>query len=225
MKQLIMHNAPKSPISEAYRDIRTQLFYADKDRRIKTILFTSSKAGEGKTTTLCNVALSLADSEKRVIIVDCNLRNPMVHKLLDLSNIQGVTDVVAKVDRYSTFIHKTAHPLLDVMTSGRIPANPSEILSSDKIKLLFKQLSEDYDYVLIDSAPVVPVTDTVIMSTYIDRVIVVCESGNLEIELAQKTKERLENVGAKVLGAVINKVKMNKKNYRNDFLHRNRIKE
>lgn len=225
MKQLIVYYAPKSPISEAYRDIRTNLFYADSSRKIKTILFTSSKSGEGKTTTLCNVALSLADSEKRVIIVDCNFRNPMVHKIMDLSNIQGVSDVVQKVDRYSTFIHKTTHPGLDVLTSGRIPTNPSEILSSDKIRLLFRQLSEDYDYVLIDSAPVVPVTDAVIMSTYIDRVIVVCESGNLEIDMAQKTKERLEKVGANVLGVVINKVKMSKKNYRNDFVNAIRNKE
>ena len=182
-------------------------------------------SGEGKTTTLCNVALSLADAEKRVIIVDCNLRNPMVHKLLDLSNIQGVTDVIYKLDRYDTFVHKTAHPRLDVMTSGKIPSNPSEILSSEKIKMFFKLISEDYDYVLIDSAPVVPVTDTAIMATYIDRVIVVCESGKLDFDMAQVTKERLENVGANVLGAIINKVKLNKKNYRNYFQYPSRNKE
>ena len=225
MKKLIVNNAPKSPISEAYRDIRTNLFYADANRNIKTILFTSSMSGEGKTTTLCNVALSLADAEKRVIIVDCNLRNPMVHKLLDLSNIQGVTDVIYKLDRYDTFVHKTAHPRLDVMTSGKIPSNPSEILSSEKIKMFFKLISEDYDYVLIDSAPVVPVTDTAIMATYIDRVIVVCESGKLDFDMAQVTKERLENVGANVLGAIINKVKLNKKNYRNYFQYPSRNKE
>lgn len=225
MNKLIFNIAPKSPVSEAYRDVRTNLFYADAHGDIKTILFTSSTSGEGKTTTLCNVALSLADSEKRVIIVDCNLRNPMVHKLLDLSNIQGLTDVLYKLDRYDTFIHKTAHPRLDVMTSGKIPANPAEILSSDKIKMFFKLLSEDYDYVLIDTAPVVPVTDTVIMATYIDRVIVVCESGKLGIEMAQLTRERLEKVGANVLGAIINRVKVNKKKYRNNLLYTTRNKE
>lgn len=225
MNKLVFNSAPKSSVSEAYRDVRTNLFYADVNRTIKTILFTSSKSGEGKTTTLCNVALSLADSEKRVIIVDCNLRNPMVHKFLDLSNVQGVTDVLNKLDQYDTFVHKTVHPCLDVMTSGKIPVNPAEILSSDKIKLFFKRLSEDYDYVLVDTAPVVPVTDTVIMATYIDRVIVVCESGELEIDIAQMAKERLENVGANVLGAIINRVKMNKKYYRKTLLSMRKGKE
>lgn len=218
MKQLIVHSAPKSMISEAYRDIRTNLFYTDNNRNIKTLMFTSSISGEGKTTILCNIALSLAETSKRVIIVDCNLRNPKVHKLLDISNIQGVTDAIVKMDRLNTFIHKTTHPGLDVMTSGRMPTNPSEILSSDEMKLLIKQLSNDYDYVLIDSAPVVPVTDTVIMSTYIDQVIIVCESGKLEIEIAQKAIERLEKAGANIRGAILNKVKMNKKYYRSDLL-------
>lgn len=225
MKQLIVHDAPLSPISEAYRGIRTNLLYADINRSIKTILFTSSKSGEGKTTTLCNVALSLADSNKRIIIVDCNLRNPRIHKLFGLSNIQGLTDVVLKSSQYSMFIHKTAYPGLDIMTSGRIPSNPSELLGSDKIKSFFKELSDDYDYVFIDSAPVIPVTDTVIMSTYIDRVVFVCESGNLKIDIAQKATERLEKVGANVLGVVVNKMKMSKKEYRDYYLYKNISKD
>jgi len=93
------------------------------------------------------------------------------------------------------------------------------------MKTFFKLISEDYDYVLIDSAPVVPVTDTAIMATYIDRVVVVCESGKLDFDMAQVTKERLENVGANVLGAIINKVKLNKRNYRNYFQYPSRSKE
>lgn len=213
MKEMIVHNNPKSPISEAYRGIRTNLQFANVDHNVKTIIVSSATSGEGKTTTLCNLAMTLADSDKKVMIVDCDLRKPRVHKFLEISNAQGVTDVLLRGEHYSTFVHKGIHPHLDVLTSGRIPTNPSELLNSEAMKAFMKQLSEDYDYVLIDSPPIIPVTDTVIMSTYIDRVILVCASGQIEVEMAKKATEKLEHVGAKILGVVLNKVKMNSKKY------------
>lgn len=213
MKELIVHNTPKSPISEAYRGIRTNLLFANVDHNVKTILVSSATSGEGKTTTLCNVAMTLADSNKSVIIVDCDLRKPRIHKFLEISNAQGVTDVLLNGDHYSNFLHKGIHPHLHVLTSGKIPGNPSEILNSEAMKSLIKTLAADYDYVLLDSPPIVPVTDTVIMSTYIDRVLLVCSSGNVDVEMAKKAKETLEKVGAKILGVVLNKMKMNNKRY------------
>lgn len=213
MKELIVHNSPKSPISEAYRGVRTNLLFANVDHNVKTILVSSATSSEGKTTTLCNLAMTLADSGKSVIVVDCDLRKPRIHKFMDISNAHGVTDILLRGDHYSGYVHKGIHQHLHVITSGKIPGNPSEIMNSDAMKLLMKTLREDYDYVLIDSPPIVPVTDTVIMSTYIDRVLLVCASGSVDIDMAKKAKEKLEKVGAKILGVVLNKVKMNSRKY------------
>lgn len=210
---MIVHNTPKSPISEAYRGIRTNLLFSNVDNNVKTILVSSATSGEGKTTTLCNLAMTIADSGKRTIIVDCDLRKPRIHKFLELSNATGVTDVLLRSEHYSTFVQKGIHQNLHVLTSGKIPSNPSEILNSEAMKNLIQTLREDYDYVFIDTPPIAPVTDTVILSTFTDRVIIVCSSGELDIDMAKKAKEKIERVGGKILGVVLNKVKLKGKKY------------
>ncbi|WP_028828656.1 CpsD/CapB family tyrosine-protein kinase [Proteocatella sphenisci] len=213
MKELILKKLPKSPISEAYRGIRTNLEFANIDKNFKTILCTSATAGEGKTTTLCNVAAAMADNGNKVLILDCDLRKPRIHKFFELSNAAGLTDILLKGQDYKKFVHKIDYNNISVITAGNIPKNPSELLSSEKMKKFIEMLKDDYDYVMIDAPPVVPVTDSVIMSTYIDGVILVCASGDLNIEMAKKTRESLTKVGANILGVVLNKVPVDSKKY------------
>lgn len=184
-------------------------------------MVTSSTAGEGKTTTLCNVAATLADSGYKVIIIDCDLRKPRIHKFFGISNHAGITDILLKGDAYEDYLHKSFHKNISVIPSGNIPTNPSELLNSTAMRKFIDRLKENYDYIFIDTPPVVPVTDAVIMSTYIDRVILVCASGSLEIDMAKKAKESLDRVGANILGVVLNKIPVNASKYQYYYYYRN----
>ena len=206
MKELIVNTKPKSPISESYRSIRTNIQFANLDKNLQTIMVTSPTAREGKTTTLSNVALAMADAEHRVLIVDCDMRKPRIHKVFEISNIYGMAEILLHGGDYKKALNPTSNENLYIITAGKIPSNPSELLYSNAMKTLIQNLKKDFEYIFIDAPPVVPVTDAVIMSNYVDGVILVCASGVIEIELAQKAKESLENVNANILGVVLNKI-------------------
>ena len=206
MKELIVNTKPKSPISESYRSIRTNIQFANLDKNLQTIMVTSPTAREGKTTTLSNVALAMADADHRVLIVDCDMRKPRIHKVFEISNIYGMAEILLHGGDYKKALNPTSNENLYIITAGKIPSNPSELLYSNAMKNLIQNLKKDFEYIFIDTPPVVPVTDAAIMSNYVDGVILVCASGVIEIELAQKAKESLENVNANILGVVLNKI-------------------
>lgn len=206
MKELIVNTKPKSPISESYRSIRTNIQFANLDKNLQTIMVTSPTAGEGKTTTLSNVALAMADADHRVLIVDCDMRKPRIHKVFEISNIYGMAEILLHGGDYKKALNPTSNENLYIITAGKIPSNPSELLYSNAMKTLIQNLKKDFEYIFINAPPVVPVTDAAIMSNYVDGVILVCASGVIEIELAQKAKESLENVNANILGVVLNKI-------------------
>ena len=206
MKELIVNTKPKSPISESYRSIRTNIQFANLDKNLQTIMVTSPTAGEGKTTTLSNVALAMADADHRVLIVDCDMRKPRIHKVFEISNIYGMAEILLHGGDYKKALNPTSNENLYIITAGKIPSNPSELLYSNAMKNLIQNLKKDFEYIFIDAPPVVPVTDAAIMSNYVDGVILVFASGVIEIELAQKAKESLENVNANILGVVLNKI-------------------
>ena len=213
MKELIVNTKPKSPISESYRSIRTNIQFANLDKNLQTIMVTSPTAREGKTTTLSNVALAMADAEHRVLIVDCDMRKPRIHKVFEISNIYGMAEILLHGGDYKKALNPTSNDNLHIITAGKIPSNPSELLYSNAMKILIQNLKKDFEYIFIDAPPVVPVTDAVIMSNYVDGVILVCASGVIEIELAQKAKESLENVNANILGVVLNKINIKNDKY------------
>ncbi|MDD3417094.1 MAG: CpsD/CapB family tyrosine-protein kinase [Lachnospiraceae bacterium] len=222
MKELIVHNSSKSPVSEAYRGIRTNIQFANVDNNIKTILMTSSAPGEGKTTTLCNVAMTMADAGHKVIIIDCDLRKPRIHKFFEVSNRVGITDILLKGEDFKSFLRGGFHPNLEIITSGKIPSNPSEILYSNAMKNLIEKIKMEYDYVFIDTPPVIAVTDAVIMSQYIDGVVLVCSSGKTEVEMVKKAKESLAKVNANILGVVLNKIPLKGQKYANYYYYSNK---
>lgn len=196
---------PKSPISEAYRSIRTSIHFATaSNEHSKVFLFTSAGPREGKSTVAANLAVTFAQAGSKIILIDCDLRKPVQHRVFGVANTVGLTNVL--VDRISPeeAIKATKVPGLDVLTSGPIPPNPSELLSSPRMIALLDQLRQRYDIVLIDSPPTVAVTDSVVISGYVDGIILVIRSGQVTIEMAKVAKMRLEQAKGKIIGTIIN---------------------
>lgn len=210
MKRLITMNNPQSPISEAYRGIRTSIQFSNLDKNIKVINITSSKQGEGKTTVLTNLATTFAGLEKKVLILDGDLRNPSVHRMFEVSNIYGLTDVLLENKSFEECVHCTNIKNLHVLTCGPTPPNPSEMLASKKMMEFIKKLREQYDYVFIDTPPIGIVTDAGIVSTYSDGCIFVVGAKEVEIETVKIANKRLEDVGANILGCILNKFEISR---------------
>lgn len=209
MKKLISIKNPKSPISEAYRGIRTSLEFASLDKKIKTIIVTSSRQGEGKSTVLSNLAVSFANLDKKVLLLDGDLRNPSIHKMFNISNIKGLTDILVDKKKLSECIHRTDVKNLHIITAGPIPPNPSEMLASNRMKEFVESMKEHYDYIFIDAPPIGIVTDAGVISTYTDGCIFVVGSNESDVEHVKMSKEKLDSVGANILGTILNKIELN----------------
>lgn len=224
MKGLITINDPKSLISEAYRGIRTSIQFSNLDKKIKVINVTSSKQGEGKTTVLANLATTFANLEKKVLILDGDLRNPTIHKIFELSNIYGLTDVLLENKTFEECVYCTDTKNLHVLTCGAIPPNPSEMLASNKMIDFVSNLKDRYDYIFIDTPAIGVVTDAGIVSTYSDGCIFVVGAKKTEIETVKISIEKLESLGANILGGILNKFEVNKSSsdYYSDYYKKER---
>ena len=205
LDKIISIKKPKSPISECYRGIRTSIQFSNLDQDMKVINVTSAMQNEGKSTVIANLAVNFANLDKKVLLLEGDLRNPSVHRMFNISNINGLTDVLLNNKAFADCVHCTEVKNLHILTCGPIPPNPSEILSSNKMKEFITSLKEYYDYIFIDTPPIGIVTDAGIISTYSDGCIFVVGSKQCDIEMAKYAKERLEKVGANIIGAVLNK--------------------
>lgn len=207
---LVLENKPKSIAAEAYRTLRTNIQYSSFDKEIRSIVFTSSEPGEGKTTTAANFALALAQDGKKVILIDCDLRKPSVHKNFRVSNNNGVSDVlVGKAEITKTIYNHESG--LHILTSGKIPPNPSEMLGSKLMGKLLEELKENYEYVVIDAPPVLAVTDAQLLSTKVDGTVLVVRAQGAKKENVISAKNALDKVRANIVGTVLNGVE-NKRN-------------
>jgi capsular exopolysaccharide synthesis family protein len=205
--KLIVHEQAKSSIAEAYRTLRTNIQFSKTDGQLQTILFTSSGPSEGKTTTLANTAVALAQSGKQVIILDCDLRKPVLHKIFDKKNC-GITNILAEEFRAEDLIQETEVENLRILTSGPIPPNPSELLGSKKMQGLFNYLKEQADYLMIDAPPVIAVTDACVLASKVDGIALVVNSGTVRPEMAQKAKDLLIKANGHLLGVILNRVEI-----------------
>lgn len=196
----------RSSVAEAYRVLRTSVLLSSVDRPPKTILITSGQPGEGKTTTVVNTAISLAQLGAKVLIVDCDLRKPAVHKVLGLGNQRGLTTLFSSGTPIERVIQKLSIANVSVLPSGPIPPNPSEMISSAKMKRMLSALEEIYDHIIIDSPPLLRVTDPVILSTLVDGVILVVHGGKSTREVVRRTRQELSLAGARIFGVVLNNV-------------------
>ena len=204
---LVTQNDPKNPAAEAYRVIRTSIQFAQAGKSLKTIALTSCTPNEGKSTTIANLAVVLTQAGKSVLLIDCDMRNPTVHKNFKLSNKVGLSSCISMGTALADAVQETGIENLDALTGGVIPPNPSELLGSERMKALVEEAGELYDYVLIDTPPVLPVTDALIVSRIVDGMILVIASGEVKVEMARDVKTQLVNAGANILGVVLNKVR------------------
>lgn len=212
-ESLIFLRDPKSPVSEAYRAIRTNIQFSGVDRTFKIITVTSTDAGEGKTTTICNLAITMALSGKKVLLIDADLRKPRVHINFAISNETGLTNILAQKKPLGSVIKTASVKDLDIITSGPKPPNPSELLQSESMSKLLDDLKQKYDYIFLDTPPVGMVTDAAILAAKSDGTILVVHSGKTHIDEAQRAKQLLLNVDAKILGVVLNKINRSEKGY------------
>jgi len=210
---LITLTEPTSPMAEAYRTLRTNIQYSSIDKKIKTVLITSSGPGEGKTTTSSNLAVVMAQGGNKTILVDCDQRKPKVHRVFKLSNASGLSNMLVKESEMQVGIQKTNIPNLHVLTAGTRPPNPAELLGSEKMKKFMEQLELNYDFVILDTPPIIMVTDAQILAQYADGCLLVVASGEAEKDLVIKAKSLLDKVNAKILGVILNKVDSTKKGY------------
>lgn len=218
MEKFLIKDNPSSPIAEAYRKLATNIEFSNVDNEIKTIMMTSAKQDEGKTTTICNLAMVMTELKKNILLVDLDFRKPSVHKQFKLSNKRGLTDLLINKDDYKSYI-QNVYPGLDVLTTGMIPANPAEIINSRTLKELIKEMSVNYDYIFLDSPPVMLVSDPITISTYSNAVILTIEHGKTEKELAKKAVESLKQVNANIIGVVFNNIPVSNQN--NYYYYRN----
>lgn len=204
---LIAHNDLKNPATEAYRVIRTSIQFAQAGKELKTLAVTSCIPNDGKSMTAANLAVVLTQAGKSVLLIDCDMRNPTVHKNFNLSNKVGLSSCISMGTALSDAVQKTSIEGLYALTGGVIPPNPSELLGSEQMKNVLQRAKEQYDYVLIDTPPVMPVTDALIVSRFVDGMILVIASAEVKVEMARDVKNQLVNAGANILGVVLNKVR------------------
>ncbi len=206
-RQIITVTNPRSPISESYRALRTNIEFSSIDDQLQVLMVSSAGPGEGKSTTITNLAVTFAQSEKRVVLVDADLRKPTAHHTFSISNRYGLSSVISQQCSLEEAIQMSDIPNLDVITSGAIPPNPAEMMNSKRMTLIIEKLRQMYDIILIDTPPLLAVTDAQIVATKSDGVILVVDQGKVKREIASKAVKNLENVNARILGVVLNNVK------------------
>ena len=207
-EEVYVSRQPRSPVSEAFRSLRTNLEFAAVDRPLRTILVTGAEAGDGKTTIATNLAAIFAQGGKRVLLLDADLRRPRVHRFLGIQNRVGLTDLF----RDGLSVDSVMHPWADansksmfVITTGSLPPNPAELLGSHKMDSILAEVASRVDVVIIDSPPSL-VSDAQVLAAKVDCVLLVVQPGKTHSGAARATREQLERAGARVVGAVFNRI-------------------
>jgi non-specific protein-tyrosine kinase len=209
LNELITVSEPRSPLSEAYRALRTNVDFASLDRTLKTLVVTSAELGEGKSTTLANLAVVSAQAGRKVVLVDADLRRPTLHLVFGLGNDTGLTTAMMdEAALASPPLQETGIEGLSVLTSGPLPPNPAELMGSRRMEEVIATLAEKADQVLFDTPPVVAVTDAAVLATKVDGVLLVISAGKTRREYARTAVQRLEQVNARLVGAVLTNVQM-----------------
>jgi capsular exopolysaccharide synthesis family protein len=221
-KNLITYYDPKSPAAEAFRTLRTNIGFASIDNELKTIVFTSPEPTDGKSTVASNFAIAMAKVNKKVLLMECDLRKPRVHRNFGIGNDIGLTHILADMvfDDLSLLNIIKAIPEVEnlfVLTAGFTPPNPTEMLSSKKFKNLLDQIKKHFDIIVIDTPPVAQLTDSAIISKFADGVLLVLASGETSIQGALSAKQALTNVKANILGVVLTKINKKSGSYYNYY--------
>ena len=213
---LVAARSPQSQAAEAYRTLRTNIQFSSLDRDLRTLLVTSPGPDEGKSTVLANLAITIAESGRRVIAADCDLRRPSLHRLFGLQEAPGLTTMILEAAAEPP-LQATAVPHLRLLASGPLPPNPAELLASERMAGVIGRLAAHADLVLFDSPPIAAVSDAAVLAARVDGVLLVVDAGRTRRDTARQAKEQLARVGAHLLGVVLNNVKPERGLY--DYQH------
>ena len=214
--ELLLNADPRSPLAESYRHLRTSVLLSRAGRPPRTLLVSSSLPSEGKTTTSINTAVSLAQTGARVVVVDADMRRPCVHRIFGVGNARGLSTILSSnmtEDEMLGLVARHEESGLDLLPSGPVAPNPAELLGSEQMRRLIATLATHYTHVVIDSPPIVSFTDGVLISTMVDGVVLVVQGGKTSRSLVRRSKQVLQDVGATVLGVVLNNVNLQKDDY------------
>ena len=210
---LIAHFSPKSSFAESYRAIRTALLLSSTEDHPKTVVVTSPLPSEGKTATISNLAVTLTQAGKRVVIIDADLRKPRQHKIFKIKNINGLTNYLTSNIDLRSILKETAVPHLSLINAGPVPPNPSELLGSEKMAGLLLKLKEGFDYIFIDTPPILAVTDAIVLAPRTDGIILIIWGGKTPREALKRVKEKLDLMKIKSLGVILNRVNIGENSY------------
>jgi non-specific protein-tyrosine kinase len=207
VKNPISLSEPRSPTAEAYRTLRTNVNYTSVDRPLHTLMITSSESGEGKTTTVANLGVVMAQNGKRVIIADCDLRHPRVHAYFGMANKNGMTELLAQETIQINGANRaTKVEGLSVVSSGSLPPNPAELLGSRKMQSVLETIRQKADIILVDTPPTLAVTDAAVLAPTMDGVLIIVRPGKTRIRALRQTLDQMNQVNARVLGVILNNV-------------------
>lgn len=201
---LITLREPGSAAAEAYRTLRTNILFSSLDRPLHTLLITSTAPNEGKSTTLANLAVTMAQAEQRVLVVDCDLRRPSLHSIFGMPNEWGLTSALLEQGEGPLPIQETSVPGLQLLPSGPLPPRPADLLGSRRMGALIERLRAAADIVLFDTPPVVAVTDAAVLAPRVDGVLLVLHAGHTRRDRARQARQVLEKVKANIVGVVLN---------------------
>lgn len=226
-EELIVHRDPKSPISETFRTLRTNIQFMNSGNSVKTLLVTSTMPGEGKSWTSSNLAVAFAQSNKKVLLIDSDMRKGKQYKIFRLSPVPGLSNYLSGLDeegcettkRITEFVQPTEISNLYMIPSGNIPPNPSELLDSTKTIEMIEKLKSVFDMIIFDGAPCALVSDSVILSRLVDLTVIVAQYNSTKIDELVKTKMQIENVGGKIAGVVMNKIPISAKKYETSYYY------
>lgn len=208
----VMEKAPKSIDAEAYRSLRSNIEYSSFDDEYRVIVVTSSVPGEGKSTTSGNLAIALAQSGNSVLLVDCDMRKPSIHKKFKISNAAGTAELLLRKKLFEEVANKY-NENLTIITAGKIPPNPSEMLASRAMTAFIEEMKKEFKYIILDTPPLQAVTDAQVLSTKADGVLLVVKAGSTKKEMVLNSVDLIKKVQGKVIGTVLNGVENKKNNY------------
>ena len=217
----IVDKLPKSITAESYRSLRTNIQYSSIDKHVKTLVVTSSNAGEGKSTVAGNLAYTFFQGGKRVLIIDCDLRKPSLHKKFNVSNEVGLTDVLVGTSELNKVMQKIDDNLY-LLTTGTLPPNPAEIIGSNTMENFLGECKINFDYIILDTPPILPVTDSKLLAIKADATVLVVRSEISKSKHVSQAIKELEKVNANVIGTILNDVEMRSEKLYYDYSNKSK---
>lgn len=222
MRELIVNNNPKSSFAESIKTVRTNLRFSSVNKKIKTILITSSVMGEGKSFICANLATAFANAKEKVLLIDCDLRRGRQQKIFFKDNIENVGLSNLLIDdnweeNLESYIKNTDVKRLDIITTGAMPPNPTVLLESKKMEKILDKIKDNYDVIIFDAPPVTGLTDALVLTRLADAVLVVASTVKTSLDLLGDTKQALENVNANIAGVILNGVEHQENKYYNSY--------